>query len=315
MIDDKLKKSALVISLGLFILSTTACDGELDPDDDNDQPPSVNLLWESEASLQVPESVRFDNERQVLYVSNIIGAPWGRDGIASISKVALDGTVIDANWVSGTELNAPKGLAIYGDQLFAADLDSIAVIDIDSGSVVDKISVTGASGLNDLSIDEFGVIYVTDSFTGTLTRIENGFQTSLFSGFESLNGVYADGNDIYFLSNGGLYVTDIVGSETRLIIDNLEGATDGLEKLDDDAWLITCWSGVSYIVHDNRVTGKVSATKVLDTREAGIYSADLGYDPETKTAYLPTFWGNSIQAFKVTKGNPNILLPSDELDD
>src|SRR5688572_8053526 len=43
----------------------------------------LTKLWESEATLKVPESVRFDAQRKVLYVSNIDGQPWEADGKGS----------------------------------------------------------------------------------------------------------------------------------------------------------------------------------------------------------------------------------------
>ena len=70
----------------------------------------LTKLWETEATLKVPESVRLDAKRKVLYVSNIDGQPWEADGKGSIAKVGLDGKVIAAEWVTG--LNCPKGLAL-----------------------------------------------------------------------------------------------------------------------------------------------------------------------------------------------------------
>src|SRR6478609_11860420 len=81
----------------------------------------LTRLWESDATLKTPESVRFDAKRKVLYVSNIDGEPWAADGKGSIAKVGLDGKVIAAEWVTG--LNCPKGLVLSSDGkwLYAAD--------------------------------------------------------------------------------------------------------------------------------------------------------------------------------------------------
>ena len=73
---------------------------------------TLEKKWESEASLKVPESVLFDGERKVLYVSNIDGEPWGADGKGSVGKLGRDGKVIAVDWVSG--LQAPKGMALRG---------------------------------------------------------------------------------------------------------------------------------------------------------------------------------------------------------
>src|SRR5512147_2760812 len=98
-------------------------------------------LWESAAELKVPESVRFDAKRQVLYVSNIDGQPWEADGKGSIAKVGLDGKVIAAEWVTG--LDCPKGLALSADGkwLYAADIGGIVVIDVRKGKIKRKIAI------------------------------------------------------------------------------------------------------------------------------------------------------------------------------
>src|ERR1700712_245282 len=84
-------------------------------------------LWQTDTLLKTPESVLFDAGDKLLYVSNINGQPWEKDGNGSIGKVGLDGKIINANWVTG--LNAPKGLGRYKNLLYAADIDNVAVID------------------------------------------------------------------------------------------------------------------------------------------------------------------------------------------
>ena len=40
---------------------------------------TLTKLWETDSALKVPESVLFDGENKVLYVSNIDGTePWGK---------------------------------------------------------------------------------------------------------------------------------------------------------------------------------------------------------------------------------------------
>jgi hypothetical protein len=43
--------------------------------------------WESDTTLKTPESVLFDPANKILYVSNINGDPWAKDGNGSIGKV------------------------------------------------------------------------------------------------------------------------------------------------------------------------------------------------------------------------------------
>ena len=142
--------------LGALLVATTA----------QAQAPTAHKLtkvWESEAALKVPESVRFDAKRKVLYVSNIDGEPWAVDGKGSIAKVGLDGKVIDAEWVTG--LNCPKGLVLSADGkwLYAADAGGIVVIDIKRGKIKEKIAIPEGVQLNDLVADDKDTLYVSDS--------------------------------------------------------------------------------------------------------------------------------------------------------
>src|SRR6187397_707267 len=110
-------------------------------------------LWETDSVLKVPESVLFDAANKVLYATNIDGTdPWGKDGKGSVAKVGLDGIVIATEWVSG--LNAPKGMGLYKGKLYVADLNELVVIDIAGGKIDKRIAVTGAEGLNDVSVSK-----------------------------------------------------------------------------------------------------------------------------------------------------------------
>src|SRR5690348_9318750 len=120
----------------------------------------ITKLWESEAVLKVPESVRFDAKRKVLYASNIDGDAWTADGKGSIAKIALDGKVIASEWVTG--LDCPKGLALSedGKWLYAADAGGIVVIDVKKGKIAKKIAIPEGVQLNDLVSDGKGTLYV-----------------------------------------------------------------------------------------------------------------------------------------------------------
>ena len=55
--------------------------------------------------------------------------------------------MIAPDWVSG--LNSPKGMGVYKDKLYAADLENVVVIDVNAGKIVETIKVEGAEGLNE----------------------------------------------------------------------------------------------------------------------------------------------------------------------
>jgi DNA-binding beta-propeller fold protein YncE len=251
---------------------------------------TITRLWETDSVLKVPESVLYDASSKSLFVSNIDGGAGDMDGKGSIGKVGLDGKIISVDWVSG--LNAPKGMAIYQSDLYVADVDAVAVIDIKAGKISKRIKVPGAVFLNDLSIDQAGVIYVSDSRSKKIHKIQNDVASLLLDSLQSPNGLIFKSGKLYFLDNGGLYRLD--GTNRTLLAKGLESSTDGIEQVQAGEWLITSWIGAMYHVKED---GTVK--ELLNTKQQKINSADIGYDPVRKIIYVPTFAKNSIVAYQL----------------
>lgn len=252
---------------------------------------SLEKKWESEATLKVPESVLFDGERKVLYVTNIDGEPWGADGKGSIGKVGLDGTVIAVDWVKG--LQAPKGMALQGKLLYVGDMQEVVVIDVEQGEITSRIRVADAKGLNDVTINPQGVLFVSDSQDKKVYRIENGKATVILKGLKGPNGVLVHDGALYLADGQGLYR---VGKDNALTLinDGMEGGIDGVEYVAGGDFLVSCWSGTLHYVKSDG-----TRETLLDTRAAKVNSADIGYDAKTRTVYVPTFFKNTVVAYTV----------------
>lgn len=252
----------------------------------------LEKIWQTDSVLKVPESVIFDAKNKVLYASNIDGTdPWAKDNKGSIAKIGLDGKIIAVEWVRG--LNAPKGLGIYKDNLYVADVTDVVVIDISKGEIKKRIPINNAEGLNDITVDPKGVVYVSDSKTRRVHRVK-GNDTSLFlESMQGPNGVLWHDDSLYVLDKGGLYRITY-DKHMRKLADGMEGGTDGVEPVTKDEFIVSCWAGVIYYVH-------ADGTKelLLDTRNDKMNSADIGYDPISRTVYVPTFWRNSVVAYEL----------------
>jgi hypothetical protein len=258
----------------------------------NGQNHQLVKLWQTDSVFKVPESVLYDEKNQVLYVTNIDGTdPWGKDDKGSVGKLGLDGKVIQVEWVKG--LQAPKGMAIHNGILYVADLQELVSIDINKGAIVNRLTVEGASGLNDVSIDSKGVIYVTDSKGKKLFRVENGKAALFIDPLKGPNGVLSNNNNLLIVDNGGLYK---IGADKslKLIADGMDGGTDGIEHVQNDEYLVSCWAGVIYYVKPDG-----NKQVLIDTRDAKSNTADIGYDSRKKIVYVPTFWRNSVVAYQL----------------
>jgi sugar lactone lactonase YvrE len=284
----------LILFLGVLFLA--ACGGSSDKKTteqaDSAKAPELVLKWESDSSLKVPESVLFDKAAQVLYVSNIDGQnPWEADGKGSIGKVGLDGKVIAAEWVSG--LNGPKGMGMFNGKLYVADLGNIVVIDIAAGKIEKSIPIEGATGLNDISIDPNGVIYVTEYLAKKLYKVENEKAELIAENLTQPNGVLFHNNELFLLDGTGMFKVNADKSMAK-IADGMEGGLDGIENIEGNNFIVSCWEGALWHVNTD-------GTKhlLMDTRKEKRSTADIGFDPATKTVYVPTFFRNTVVAYEL----------------
>lgn len=253
--------------------------------------PKLVKKWESEASFKVPESVYLDKTGKVLYVANIEGEPWGKDGAGSIGKLGLDGKVVAAEWVKG--LNAPKGMALVKGTLWVADLSELVGIDVAKGVVATRVPVPGATRLNDVTADSKGAIYVSDSEQKKVHKVEGTTVTTLLEGLKGPNGLLASGNNLFLLDSGTLYQVQ-ADKQLKMITDGMEGGTDGVEPITGGGWVVSTWAGVIY-----HVAADGTKTVLVDTRAQKQNSADIAYDADAKIVYVPTFFKGTVIAYEL----------------
>lgn len=253
--------------------------------------PKLKALWETEALYPTNESVFYNQDQDVLYVSCIAGNPTEKDGKGHIARIATDGTIIDSVWASG--FHAPKGMCVFQGRLYFSDIDR--VVSIALANPEDRLfyPVGGAQFLNDLCPGQRGV-FISDMNTGKLHYLESGIVHTINESLRGLNGLAYHENQLYALSNQGLLrLSD--GGELQEIINSDVTGGDGLVPLGNDQFLASRWQGELWFVDGSR------ATKLLDTKDANIQTADIGFNPSTSTLYVPRFFANKVSAFTFIK--------------
>lgn len=290
-------KNLLFILFGLVFLTTSCRNTKKETAEVTEQAaaPALTQKWETDTVLTTCESVLYDAERNVLYVSNINGTPDEKDGNGSIARVSLDGTVTDAAWVTG--LDAPKGMGIRGNRLFVTDIDRIVEIDADAGKIVKTYPIQGASFLNDVTVAANGDVYVSDSNAGFIVRISGEEATVWMDSVNGPNGLLADGGTLLMASweAGTLNAIDLQSQEITVKAEGIEHP-DGIEAVGDGAYLVSTWDGMVHLVNADG-----SKHLLLDTRDAGANAADIEYIPEQNLLLVPTFSANKVVAYELSK--------------
>lgn len=258
-------------------------------------PVTLKLKWETDSVLTTNESVLYDQERDILYVSNINGVPDAKDNNGFISKVSLDGKVSELQWVKN--LHAPKGMGLSGNKLYVTDIDRVVEIDVTSGKITKAFAVEGAKFLNDITVDKDGRIFVSDMGAGTILKIENGNLTKWVENVTGPNGLLSEGDKFFVLLWDGKTVNTLDPATRQLTVlaDSLENL-DGIEAVGDGGYLVSSWNGM---VHYIDRQGKNYT--VLDTRADSVNSADIEYVREKNLLLVPTFFHNTVRAYELSR--------------
>ena len=291
--------SKIIAATGLIALALLAAGAPLA--DVRAQP---MVLWET-AGLKTPESALPVPSEGFAYVSNVAGKPTEKDGNGFISKVSLaDGKIIALEWAKG--LDAPKGLALAGGKLYAADIDKLVEVDAKTGMILAKHDAPGAQFLNDVAVDAQGRVYVSDSNTSTIWRLADGKFEKWVEG-EALkfpNGLHVSGDKLIVAAWGAPGTSAESSAPSNLIELSLAdksvrdlgdgkpvGNLDGIEPI-DDAFLVT-----DFVVGAlDRIDRSGKAERLLDLNQG---SADIGYVPEQKLLLIPMLMDDKLVAYKV----------------
>lgn len=255
---------------------------------------SLAKLWELTGKFSWPETVLYDRDRDVLYISNLY-----TDGTQFISRIKPDGEIQDREWISG--LIRPTGMAIFEDKLFVVERVSIAEIDIPSGQIVKKHPVPSPGFLNDIAIDSEGNIYISDSQRGQILKFSNEEFSTWKSGadFAQVNGLQCSGGNLYFgcSSDASLKSIGLKSGEIRILARLDPGAVvDGIETDEEGNVLVSDYNGKIYSVNPDG-----NKKLLLDSTAPKHFCANFAYIPEKKLFIVPSLNDNRVIAYKRTK--------------
>jgi sugar lactone lactonase YvrE len=266
------------------------------------------------SNFQGPESVRYDRDLDVWFVSNVNGSPSRKDNNGYISRLRPDGTPYNLKFIEGGQkgvaLDAPKGLAINGDVLWVADIDVARAFNKRTGAVIANVNLRGrAKFLNGATVGPDGAIYMTDTGVSfgskgevshpgpdQVLRITKAGAAAVLTSprLEGPNGIAWDLKERRFVivsfMGKGIYGWR-PGDREPAPLGAGPGQLDGVVVLPDGRLLVTSWADSSLFVMETGRTRKVAS---------GIASpADIGFEPRESRVAVPQLMENKVQFWEL----------------
>ena len=260
-----------------------------------------------------PESVRYSPGQDVYFVSVMNGPGSEKDDngyLVQIDAGNLGSSKLFAvGGKNGVHLDAPKGLAIHGDTLWATDIDVLRAFDRWSGKPLGEIDLRPyhAVLLNDIAVGPDGTIYVTDTGIdmANIGVIYVGGDKVFAIGANRSVKVVAHGNVLgrpngvtwdpvskrWIVVSFDTWHSEVYAlhpeDSTRIILATGKGRFDGIEPISSGRFLVSCWQDSSIHVFGNH-TDKQIVRNVPSP-------ADIGIDTKRNRLAIPV--GNNRVEF------------------
>lgn len=236
-----------------------------------------------------PESVVYDPAGDRYFVSN--------NGNGTLMEIDSEATV--STWATG--LNAPAGLTINGNKLYAASSRQIRAYHLEDGTLDTAITISIAGYLNDIISDE-DYLYITDSNRGRIYRmeLETCSYTTLVSGLTNPNGVEIDSLNSRLLvctmpTNAPILEISLPGGEVSTLVVTpyavLDGIThDGRGNVYVSSHYVAGMGGTNSIYRYD-----ISFTEPEDTVSTGHPgAADIHYNIYDDILAIPNMSANTV---------------------
>lgn len=324
-----LSRDVLLVATGLALASAAGCG-----DDGDASPPAradaglVDARPEGRDRIALPGDELYPEgiaaaADGTLYVGSfregtILQLPPGRDELQATTFVDAEagglvstvGLLVDEDRGLLWACSSDPGLALRTGE----DAPAVVAFALGSGAVSGRYELPGGGFCNDLSLDEAGNLYVTDSIAPRIlvlpaggSELELWLEDEAFAGEGfNLNGIVSAGDDVYAVkyNSGELLRIPVAedgsaGDPARVTLDRELALPDGLKLERDGVLLVVEGAGrLSRITLENADRGAVTTvrdgldgptTAALVDGDAWVAEGQLGhlFDPSSGEPTLP----------------------------
>lgn len=256
--------------------------------------PALEQVWRV-SGLANPESAALSSDGTFLYVTNVNGEGDAKDGNGFISRISVDGQVLQLEFATG--LDGPKGIMLGGDALYVADIDQMVVLDAATGAVRRRVPASGARFLNDLTFAPDGNVLIADSGGSRIYAIRTDTMEVWLENelLDSINGFLPEQERLVVTTMAGRLLA--IDYETRAITVLAEGLgnADGVAALGDGRYLVSEWPGLMHVVNANDGTH----TTIMDTQAENRFLNDFLLVGDM--LYQPHWEPSEFTAYRVSR--------------
>jgi len=254
--------------------------------------------------FKTPECAEVNPADGTVFVSNIFAVT--RDTVGAldsngfIATLAPGGELKQIDVVRGTQalpVHGPSGMCFFNGYLYFNDRNGLKRCPLGNPSAIEVVPVPGTDhGFNDAGCDA-NYVYVTGE--DAIFRVDRDGKGGKFLDLKGVNGVKSwkgklfavttnkQESDLYELDPTGKTAPRAFGLAPRF------AGIDGIEILDDGTFLITdCHGHKVYTVAPDRKTVALVASGLE-------YPADLGVDHKRRLVYVPQFFRNTVEVYRL----------------
>jgi len=271
--------------------------------------PSIDPVLKFSGAFAAPESVLYDAAADRYLVSNVNGDPTAADGNGYILELSPDGRITNPKLIAGgmnkLRLDAPKGMAIVGSELWVADITVVRKFDLKTAAHKSDIQLPSTTFANDIVAAPDGGAYISDSAvkfvdgapqpagTDQIFFVDKAGKVKVFAKSPDLAGP----NGLTMI--GAILIANTLKSDEVYRLTE-KGARDDVTKLPggmldgllavDDILIVSSWK--TETVYRGVLGGSF---KPLLTKVKGV--ADIGYDSKRKRLLVPRFLDDVVEVY------------------